>query len=87
MKIHKIEIDFPVEVELPPGFTRALSVIVNLVCERYKEQHPGRTMWPAGHGAKPLWREPEEPDFDDSILHFMVAERKKYPKEQDSTII
>lgn len=79
MKIRKIEIDFPFMVELPPGFDRALSEFVNLVCERYEEQHPDRVMWPAGHGSKPLWREPEEPEFDDSIYHIDVAEREAYP--------
>lgn len=75
MKVRKIEIDFPFMVELPPGFSRALSEFVNLVCKRYEERHPDRAMWPAGHGSKPLWREPEEPGFDESIYHIDVAEK------------
>ena len=58
MKIQKIEIEFPLPVELPPGFTSALSEFINLVCEKYEAEHPTRVMWPAGHGAKPLLREP-----------------------------
>lgn len=77
MKVRKIEIEFPFKVELPPGFIRALSEFVNLICEKYQVENPDRVMWPAGQGSKPLWREPEEPEFDDDIFHIEIAEREK----------
>ena len=82
MKIEKIEIEFPFPVKLPKGFDQTLSALINMVCEKYQEDHPGRRMWPAGHGAKPLWREPEEPEFDNNIFHISIAEREASPKER-----
>lgn len=81
MKIQKIEVEFPVAVELPLGFDRLFDAVIDLVCEKYEAQNPTRVMWPAGHGSKPIWREPEEPEFDDSILHISVSERAATPKE------
>lgn len=80
-KLRAIEITFPVEVELPPGFERVLDALVDMVCEKYEAEHPDRTMWPAGIGGKPIWRESEEPDFDMSVLAIDVAEREAFPKE------
>lgn len=80
-KVVKIEISFPVAVDLPPGWERALDGLVDMVCEKYEEEHPDRVMWPAGHGGKMLWREPEEPDVDMSVFAIDVAEREAYPKE------
>lgn len=80
-KISSIEVTFPVPVELPPGWEQALSALVGMVCEHYEQQHPMRTMWASGHGAKILWREPHEPDFDDEVLSINVAEREAYPRE------
>lgn len=60
---------------------RALDGLVDMVCEKYEEEHPDRVMWPAGHGGKVLWREPEEPDFDMSVFAIEVSEREAYPKE------
>lgn len=80
-KLQKIEIAFPVGVNLPPGFERTLDALIGMVCEAYEEAHPDRVMWPAGQGSKPIWREPAEPDFDDSVYFIEVAEREAYPKE------
>lgn len=75
-KIQKIEITFPVEVELPDGFEQALSALVGIACEKYQKENPTRVMWTAGHGSKPIWDEPNEPDFDDSVYVIEVAERE-----------
>jgi len=83
MKVQKIEIEFPFLVELPPGFEQVLGTLVNLVCKKYEAENPDRVMWPAGHGSKPIWREPEEPDFDDDIYHISVAEREAHKKERE----
>ena len=72
-----IEIQFPVGVDFPPGFERALDGLVSMICDKYVIEHPGRTMWTAGFGAKPIWREPKEPLFDDSIYHIEVCEQEK----------
>lgn len=82
MKIQKIEVEFPFSVELLPGFTELLATTVSLICKKYEAENPDRVMWPAGHGSKPIWREPEEPEFDDSIYHISVAEREASPNER-----
>jgi len=81
MKILKIEIPFPVFVELPPGFEQTLDALVGMVCKAYEKENPDRVMWPAGIGAKPIWREPEEPQFDSSILEISVEEREASERE------
>ena len=78
MKINQIEIVFPVPVDFPEGFEQELSQLVDTVCKKYESENPDRLMWPAGHGSKLLWREPEEPDFDDSVYQIDVAEREKF---------
>lgn len=92
-KVNRIEIVFPMVVELPPGFTQLLSGVVDLVCKKYEEENPDRVMWPAGHGSKPIWKEPEEPEFDDNIFQISVAERENYKfkkatrKEEEKDVI
>ena len=81
MKINKIEIVFPCDVELPRGFEQVLSCLVDMVCKKYEAENKTRVMWPAGHGSKPLWREPEEPEWDDSVFSIEVAEREATEKE------
>ena len=75
-KIQKIEITFPTEIELPDGFEQALSALVGIACEKYQKENPTRVMWTAGHGSKPMWNEPNEPEFDDSVYVIDVAERE-----------
>ena len=81
MKVSKIEIEFPVPVEFPPGFIRVLTDLVNKVCEKYEAENPTRVMWPAGIGGKPIWNEPKEPTFNSSVLLIDVFEREALPKE------
>jgi hypothetical protein len=75
-KIQKIEVVFPVPVEVPPGFSRLLEGVVGMVCEKYKAENPERSMWVFGVGSKPLFQEPLEPKWDDSIYFIEVAERE-----------
>ena len=77
-KITSIEITFPVPVELPDGWERALDALVGIVCGFYEREHPDRVMWPAGCGAKPEWHEPDEPTFDTSVFSIQVSEREDY---------
>jgi len=89
MKLQKIEIDFPVPVNLPPGFEQVLSSVVGLVCRQYEKKNPERVMWAAGHGSKPTYIPLTEEDekergmeFDDNIYYIEVAERQKYKNEK-----
>mgnify|MGYP001558516749 CR=1 FL=1 len=82
MKRRRIEIDFPVKVEFPPGFLKTLVALIDMICEKYEEEHPNRLMWPAGMGDKPIWQEPLEPTFDSSILYIEVYEREINEKER-----
>ena len=75
-KIEKIEINFPVEIELPDGFEQALSSLIGMVCKQYERKNPTRVMWTAGHGSKPIRDEAHEPTFDDSVYVITVAERE-----------
>jgi len=75
-KIQRIEIDFPTAVSLPDGFEKTLDALIGMVCEQYERENPARVMWPAGCGSKPLWREPEEPEYDDTVYFIEVAERE-----------
>ena len=78
MPINKIIVDFPLPIELPEGFERALDGLINMICEKYRKENPDRVMWPASRGSLPIFHEPHEPTFDDSILHIEVAEREDY---------
>ena len=80
-KIRRIEIEFPILVELPEGFGRALSALVGMICRKYEIENPTRVMWPSGSGAKPLWNEPAEPDWDDSVYQITVSEREAYDRD------
>lgn len=74
----KIEITFSVMVEFPDGFEQELSELIDKICKKYEAENPGRSMWCFGHGAKPIWDEPNEPEYNDSIYQIEVAEREKY---------
>lgn len=77
-KITSIQINFPCGVELPEGFEQALVESVGAVCKAWEKQNPTMVMWPAGIGAKPIWDEPNEPTFDDSVLQIDVTAREDY---------
>lgn len=77
-KIQRIEISFPVAIDLPDGWDRTLDAMVGMICEQYERENTERVMWPAGQGCKPIWNEPEEPDYDDSVYYIEVAEREDF---------
>ena len=49
-----IEISFPVAVEVDRRHLQSLDEILTAICRDYEAKHPGRIMWPFGHGAKML---------------------------------
>jgi len=76
-KTIKIEIIFPVMVDFPDRFQQELDFLIGKVCKKYEADNPGRVMWPFANGAKPIWNEPNEPEWNESIYEIQVAEREK----------
>lgn len=81
MKTSRIEIDFLSPVDFPDGWERALDGLLSIVCKAWEADNPGHVMWVAGVGGKPIWNEPNEPDFDMSILSIEVYAREATEKE------
>ncbi len=84
-KITKIEINFPVPVELSTEHQQALDAAASVICKAYEKANPTRTMWPAGIGSKiiymPMTLEEEEArglEFDNDVFAIDVAERANY---------
>ncbi len=87
MDINKIEIDFPFNVEIPHEIQIALDKVIKKICDLNVPE--GHVMWPAASGYKPTYipmtREEEEEqgmEFDMSIYHIEVFERKAHPREK-----
>lgn len=83
--ISKIEIVFPVPVDIQEGWRQKLNSLVKEICDKYKQEHSGRVMWPFGTGYKPTYipmtAEDEKHrgmEFDESVWQIEVAERKKF---------
>lgn len=82
----KVEISFPVKVELTQDDMRQFDAITGEICDRYKAAHPGRVMWPAGVGSKvlymPMTRDEElagkHMEFDDAVFAIDCAEREDF---------
>jgi len=85
-KIHKIEITFPVEVELTDDDLRIIGAALDGIASRYEIANPSRVMWSFGQGSKmlanPLMLSDDEPiPFDDSVYNIEMAEREAHPEE------
>jgi hypothetical protein len=79
MKIRRIEVQFGVPVELTSREMQDVNRIVNNAARR--SQTPKLVHWAAGCGSKPLWREPEEPEWDDSIFFIECCARERFETE------
>jgi len=79
--VSKIEVTFPTPVKLLREIQRGIDDLLEPICDKHMQEHPDRVMWIFGHGSKPLWREPEEPGWDDEVYMIEIAERKAHPKE------
>lgn len=82
-KFRRIEIDFPLDVEIDSDIQQAIDDALSEVCRRYKRNNPGRTMWVFGVGCKmlsnPFMVDDEHPlEFDEGVLHFEISERENY---------
>lgn len=73
----RIEISFPVDVDLPDHWQQRLSQLLDDVCHDYEVDNPDRVMWVFAQGDKPIWNEPHEPTFDGSVLNIEIAERER----------
>lgn len=84
-KVQTIVVQFPMNVELPPGFERVLLSLVGMVCDAYEKANPYRTMWSSGIGGMPneqaIHCDDHENMFDMSVFHIGVSERGADPKD------
>jgi hypothetical protein len=83
-----IEISFPVAVEVDQKHLQAINEILVEIARDYEAKHPGRIMWPFGHGSKmlvhPIMLSDDEPiRFDDSVYSIEMAEREAYEGERN----
>jgi hypothetical protein len=86
--IQKIEIDFPIAVNMSVEAQTALNKAIEIICKEYEENNPGRVMWTFAHGCKPTYipmtAEEEKHrgiEFDKSIFHMEIAERQGHQSE------
>lgn len=81
--IVRLEINFPVAVEVSQEAQRKLDEVAAMICKDFEAANPGRVMWPFGHGAKmtchPIMVGDDEPiPFDASVYEIECAEREDY---------
>ena len=88
MKVLKIEIEFPIPVELKDG-GEGIYRVVSEICKQNSPE--GMVLWPASYGSKPLYipltKEDEEErcsEFDDSIYHIGCSIRETDKKEEET---
>ena len=83
-KITRIEIGFPVAVEVTEEAQRFLDEALTAICEDYEMDHTDRVMWVFGVGGTPppgfMFDEPVG-DWDMSVLNFEIMERERYASE------
>jgi hypothetical protein len=77
--ISRIEVQFAIPVELTEAERESIFRIVNNAARR--SQTPGLVHWAAEVGSKPLWREPLEPEWDDSVFCINCCARQRYKTE------
>lgn len=80
--IREISITFPEPVELTREEEQMLREIASRACKRYEKANPGRVMWPAGFGSRPLnvWTcgDDEPLEFQEDALCIDCSEREDY---------
>lgn len=72
-----IEVAFHIPVYMTIDQQRRLCNLVQEICERPCNTPVGGVHWQSGGGSKPLWDEPHEPDFDNSIYYVETFSRSK----------
>lgn len=79
MKISCIEVRFGVPVELTTREMQDIHRIVNNAARR--SQTVDLVHWAAGTGSKPTWRDPEDPEWDDSVFFIECCARERFATE------
>ena len=77
--ISRLEVIFALPVELSSEERQSLDRFVGRICDRHTPE--GWVHWPSGYGSAPIWREPEEPDWDDEVYRITTCAREAYPSE------
>lgn len=88
---NRIEINFPVDVEISEANYRRLDKVLRHICDDYEKTHPDRVMWPFGMGDKmlvnPLMLGDDEPiPFDGNVYAVEIAEREVNKDENGNVI-
>lgn len=78
--IRRIEVNFAVPTPITDDQMRAIHEIVGDMCDATETAE--MVHWPAGAGSKPLWREPLEPEWDDSVYCITTCARERYETEK-----
>lgn len=77
--VSRIEVTFAVPVELTEEEQRSIVAVARRAARR--SETPEIVHWPAGIGCKPIWNEPQEPTFDDSVFCVECFARERYESE------
>ena len=78
-EIKRIEIEFAIPVVMTPALQRHLCNMVNAMARATETDEI--VHWQAGCGSKPIWNEPHEPTWDDSVYHIDTCARERYESE------
>ncbi|HVN82273.1 MAG TPA: hypothetical protein VMW38_25030 [Terriglobia bacterium] len=81
-EIKRIEVDFAIPVVMTPMIQRQLDEIVSRMARATETDEI--VHWASGCGSKPIWNEPNEPTFDDSVYHIETCARQRYESERKS---
>lgn len=84
--ILKIEVSFPLGVEITSEQQKELDKVISSICDSYNKQNPTRIMWTFGQGYKMLSNlfmldDSEPMEFDLSCYQIEVSEREAYKGE------
>lgn len=77
MKRQKIFIEFPYPVELTDSIEKKIYYTISSFCAKHSKELVGKKLFVSSCGSMPIYKEPEEPDFNDSILHVDIKEAPK----------
>lgn len=78
-EIKRIEVDFAIPVVMTPTLQRHLCNMVNAMARATETDEI--VHWQSGVGSKPIWNEPHEPTWDDSVYHIETCARRRYESE------
>ena len=87
--IFKIEISFPIGVEITSEQQQELDKVISSICDVYNKQNPKRIMWPFGQGYKLLSNlftldDSEPMEFDLHCYQIEVSEREAHEGENNN---